>query len=412
MPTNFTLKELSDAIASLGSAIRITTRLAPVGGDGDKVFPPTYEGGRYAIEQRRVGGRVTDAVLLDSVQSQANRMEQALKARAAEVGLPHFRVAIRRADETTTTVTSLDAPHRVWDAISRDSLWDGQPFRASPVGKRMVQSAPDEDAAAFYEYAPTALLFGMWDSTGGEGGVGKVRWARAVVSEVVGLDVVRGRKTSSRIDPLGITADAAVIYRSNTDGWTLDEKAAVREKNKPVPFGKESKAGKPSAINHGNITPTIGKKGDEENAGGVAISEALQLTVLSLPQLRRLRFPTAGKGGDVKTGENAGRTALAALALYAFAAAYEGGYWFRSRCHLVPREAPKWESVGVTAQDVKPFTLTTTEAGQLLANAITVAQSHGLKWATPVDLTPSKKLVELVCRSDEKMREGTADAGD
>src|SRR3712207_8043022 len=44
-----------------------------------------------------------------------------------------------------------------------------------------------------------------------------------------------------------------------------------------------------------NITPTIGKDGDEENAGGVAISEALQLTVLSLPQLRRLRFP-GGKG--------------------------------------------------------------------------------------------------------------------
>jgi len=45
------------------------------------VFPPTYAGAVYAIEKRRVPGRdePVTCVLLDSVQSQANRMEEALQ---------------------------------------------------------------------------------------------------------------------------------------------------------------------------------------------------------------------------------------------------------------------------------------------------------------------------------------------
>src|SRR5687768_17092874 len=130
-PRELTLDDLAGALAGADAAVRVLIRLAPAGGAGDKVFPPTYEGGRYAFEPRRVDGKVVETVLLDSVQSQANRMEQALNARAAAVGLPYLRVTIPRAGGDTT-VTSLDAPHRIWDAIIRDSLWDKKPFRTSP----------------------------------------------------------------------------------------------------------------------------------------------------------------------------------------------------------------------------------------------------------------------------------------
>src|SRR5262249_34669710 len=60
------------------SAVRVVTRLGPAGGPGDKIFPPTYEGGKYATEKRRINGQEVETVLLDSVQSQANRMELAL----------------------------------------------------------------------------------------------------------------------------------------------------------------------------------------------------------------------------------------------------------------------------------------------------------------------------------------------
>src|ERR671918_95427 len=66
------------------SALRAITRLVPAGGDGDKVFPPTYASeGRntpphYHEETRLIDGKEVKVVVLDSVQSQANRLEEAL----------------------------------------------------------------------------------------------------------------------------------------------------------------------------------------------------------------------------------------------------------------------------------------------------------------------------------------------
>ena len=66
------------------AAFRCRRQLQPAGGPGDKIFPPTYAGAVYAIEQRRVQSSegkwdTVTCVLLDSVQSQANRMEEALQ---------------------------------------------------------------------------------------------------------------------------------------------------------------------------------------------------------------------------------------------------------------------------------------------------------------------------------------------
>jgi len=80
--------------------------MQPLGGPGDKVFPPTYgildnPETRYAVEERYVpsglgdSGSVSRAVVLDSVASQANRLELALLD------------AIRR-DDLAAPVTSLD----------------------------------------------------------------------------------------------------------------------------------------------------------------------------------------------------------------------------------------------------------------------------------------------------------------
>ena len=55
------------------AAIRLRQRLQPEGGAGDKVFPPTFNGGVYCWEQRRIGDATVQCVLLDSVAAQANR---------------------------------------------------------------------------------------------------------------------------------------------------------------------------------------------------------------------------------------------------------------------------------------------------------------------------------------------------
>lgn len=91
--TGLTLEVLNEAVKGSAAAFRCRRRLQPAGGDGDKVFPPTFAGAVYAIEKRRVSGRAepVQCVLLDSVQSQANRMELALhgRKRRQRAGLRH-----------------------------------------------------------------------------------------------------------------------------------------------------------------------------------------------------------------------------------------------------------------------------------------------------------------------------------
>ena len=78
---------LKDAIGA-GAALRRISRLQPIGGSGDTLFPPTYPGERksdsprHVFERRRIDGEEVWCVLIDSVQSQANRLEEALLAAA------------------------------------------------------------------------------------------------------------------------------------------------------------------------------------------------------------------------------------------------------------------------------------------------------------------------------------------
>ena len=81
MPESLTFDVLKEAVSGTAAAFRSRTTLQPAGGEGAKVFPPTYAGAVYATEKRRLPGhdQPVDCVLLDSVQSQANRMEEALQ---------------------------------------------------------------------------------------------------------------------------------------------------------------------------------------------------------------------------------------------------------------------------------------------------------------------------------------------
>lgn len=385
------------------TALRSIAKLQPVGGPGSKVFPPTYQGGKYAFEQRWLDDAPVKSVLLDSVQSQANRMETALLNAfgngTTRVNLPIFRLNIPGHG----TITSLDVPHRVHDAILRDSLWDGQPFRQSLNGVRLID-ARMANATALFEYCPTALLFGSWDSQGG-GGVRSAKISRAIASEIVGIGVVEGVRTSSRIDPLGIQAIPGIIYKAAdpTEQWTLDPKLAEKKKNQPVLFGKDAKGkeskgkGKPSEINHGNVTPTI--KGPD--GGGVTFREAIQTTVLSLTQLRKLSFPTSDGERDAQR-DLAGRTALAALGLYAFSLSCDDGLDLRSRCHLVAMDSLKFEVIRRVLGEPEDIVPTTGEVHDALQQAIENARSQGLTWHGGwIDLKPTDKLLKLIQISDE-----------
>lgn len=407
-----TLEILTNAVAKMACALRAKSTLQPAGGEGTKVFPPTYAGAVYATEQRRLPGRddPVNCVLLDSVQSQANRMEEALQQAVDDgrISLPVVEVDFTtyfdkeqpeemQLLDPVGKVSSLQAPHRIADAILRDSLHDGKPFRQSDVGKA-IDRVSLQNATPLFELCPTALLFGMWDSTGPKGGLG-AKFERAMVSEIVGIDAVYGVKTSSRVDPLAIQLKAGPLYAAKSGGWTLDESEAMKEKGKSVTLGKD---GKPSEANHGNVTPSLSDRDRETKeylAGGVTIASAEQTIVLSLPALRRLRFPNK-EGECTVERDKAARTVLAALGLVAAALADEAGLDLRSRCLLYPDADLTWELLDRKAGGA--FVLPAKKAIALFKEAVDAAKQVGLPWREePLPLTPSDQLVKLVVKSQQ-----------
>jgi CRISPR-associated protein Csb1 len=414
--TELTLDRLVSLVAGDGVAVRVRQRLQPAGGPGDKVFPPTYATGdktlKYVLEQRRVDGAEVQTVLLDSVASQANRMEEALLAawEREELSFPVIGVDFT-GDEALRdlgVVTSLQAPHRIADAILRDSIsGDGTMFRDTAEGKAYTDATP-RNATAAYRLCPTALLFGVWDSTGPKGGLG-AKFARLLTSEIVGVGAKEGKKVGSRLDPLAIGANVDVYHQKHDDReWTIDkDEAKLDAKGKPVPFnrsGGEGK-GKPSAVNHSNIAPTI-----DEFAGGVTFDYAEQVVVLSLPAVRRLRFATGYDGAaleDPRAAREAAHVALAALGLCAIVHARSHGYDLRSRCLLVPDHDLVLQVVMASGKS-EDYTLAVPGANALLHAAAAAAGKRGLAWQRqPIALRPAPKLVALVKKSRAEAAAGS-----
>ena len=391
-----TIDLLRDAVGGGAVALRSIMRLQPVDGPGGKVFPPTYAvtaEHKYAVEERCVGDRVVTTVLLDSVASQANRAELALKEgwEEGELSFPVPYVDFTGETEVDDLgkITVLDAPHRFADAIFRDSMLEGTLFRLSEIGRAVTDARPG-NATAIFRYAPTALLFGQWDSTGPKGGLGS-KFQRAYVSEIVGLDAQIGRKVGSRIDPLQIERAAAVAYEHSDPAqvWTLDKDEAAQENGKPKTAGSD---GRPSEINHGNIAPSI-----DGQSGGVTISEARQTTVISLAALRRLRFADVSREAEV-----AARTVVAALGVAAIAYGHEADHDLRSRCLLVPEHKPVLELVGRDGSTPEPLEVDRDSAAQLLSQASERAVQAGIGWElNEISLKPAPKLIELLRRSRE-----------
>lgn len=397
MANPLTIDLLRDAVQH-GVAFRCRRRLQPAGGEGDKVFPPTFAGAVYAIEKRHVAGRdaPVQCVLLDSVQSQANRMELALQEAvdAGHITLPLLVVDFSQYDPTGDVeedakkgrlidrvgkITSLQVPHRLADAILRDSELDGVEFRKSKYGKALNIASPT-NATPVFGICPTALVFGMWDSTGPKGGLG-AKFERALVSEVVGIGVQWSedyRARGVRRDPLEIRK-AVKVTKGDNGSWDLaspDTKKGAIE---------------PSKINHSSVPF------DSPNCG-VTIEYAEQVTTLSLICLRRLHFPVDGHSSS--DADIAARTVLAALGLCAATLAFESGMGLRSRCLLYANGPMQWELLGQPRSEPTAVSLTSAEAIALVQKASASAKELGLPWPSePITLKPSSRLVELVRRS-------------
>jgi len=146
-------------------ALAISEPLEPVSPEVDPAkrvfFPPTYAdpGGDkkkpyYVIDESPSG----PVCLIDSVASQANRMEPLFKGTTREeLATLVPRVTVTAGDRV---LSLLDLGHRAADAVIRFSD-QGESLR-----KAFLDYRDKGDATALAKIAPTSLVFGAWDSRG------------------------------------------------------------------------------------------------------------------------------------------------------------------------------------------------------------------------------------------------------
>jgi CRISPR-associated protein Csb1 len=364
-------ERLAAAVQLVGddAAIRIRAEYAPLAGWDAKVFPPTYLGPSYHFEERwdESGERVPVCVL-DSYQSQANRVEAALKAEAAELGLPQLILETEVAGETVR-ISNFDAPHRSRDAYFIDAELDGTRFDATKLGKELAQVGADHATAALKHF-PTDLLFGVWDSHRGKRIATK--FARSYTSEIIAWHPIAGKRAATKGDPLNLPGDSRVHQL----GWRPEatSKGGKREEVKL------------SELGHGMVPVE-----PDERTGGVSVRRISRDAVLSFPGLARFSFPI--ESGEATT---AGRVALAALALVGDRLAFgRAGLQLRSGCDLcLVKEEVSWVRRG---GELERLELDPDAARALFDDAHARLDSAGVKWRPePIVVRPTDKLHEQI----------------
>lgn len=364
------LQAIRDALAEGVPAIRITASLTTADG-GAKILPPTYADAPHAHNMVEPGpDGMSSWVSVDAPASFANRVEQALVR--SNLGLDPLRVTVGER-----ALSSMQLPHRCFDAVLRDSTLDGMPFRKTEIGKRLIGATPDH-AGSLYQFDPGVLLFGAWDSTelGKAGGSGN-KWPACFSAEISATNVIPVKRAGNRVDPLGIEGtDATLVEEEDGTLRTVqtedDEKLPVLSDKNRNTYPRRIK---PSQANHGNSLSLIDK--------GVLVRGQIKMHgALSLSRLRRYQFGTAD--------DTASRVVLALMAIYGATAVLEDGLDLRRDCVLVP-ETVSWEFVKLGG--TIPIECSAGSAREALIQALSAAPV-----ASPVTLVATESLRHLVER--------------
>ena len=377
--------QLLSSVAT-GSVIRLSIGLDNLAGDG-LVCPPTYKGDKgdetpyIAFRKAYIDGQPRDVVVLDSPQSQSNRIETAVLQAARAGRIPYPDIEIHFPTLPREPIYSvLQLSHRIYDAVMRAARTaDGTPYYRTADGQAVVACGLS-DATALFTHAPITLVLGAWDSNGG-GGPLAAKIPRLLTSEIVGLDARPAGLSATKFDPMDIRREVAELLPSGDPIERFTIKTGGREKGK-----------KPSEFGFGSVPATTSPR-------AAVISGAMQTSLLSCSGLRHIAF---GKGHDgaSEARNQAGRAVLAALALYGLLAQNDAGYRLRSRCELMPRDGGRLEVIGRTLKDVTPLTLDTSGAHRLLLASLDHASKHGLAFRPDVlQLVADERLTELVKRS-------------
>ena len=316
-------------------ALHLRQELLPVEGKGAVFFPPTYaqedrkkSKSPYTIDTLSDGTKVA---MIDSVGSQANRMEPMF--RKAKSGQPENHLAklapqIEIDIGNDRTVSLFDAGHRLGDAIVRAS-------GLAQVAKEAFAAYRERgDASPIAKLAPTTLVFGAWDSRG-EG----AKLPRLVSAAIRAWDVDELTRSAQYTPPI----DYAKLEVFSEE----DKKAA--ESNAKNPLAQRGYVAVPSVGSHGGI---------------VARGPIARDVTVNLVALRQL------------DGENGGKLRRYVLALALLAGNDPQDGFLRQGCLLTtdPDSRTRWMSVARTGVR----TLLEIDPAVLLSYAEDAARAFGV----------------------------------
>ncbi len=280
------LEQFDDWIEDGGTAAALVMRqwLESVEGKDAVIFPPTYPmtaGTGYNIDEFSDGSNMCQ---IDSVGSQANRMEPIFKKSDYRQLIPQVLIATENEE-----LDLLDAGHRSADAIVRFSV---------PLNSDLFQAftALREcgDAEKLARIAPTSIVFGAWDSRSTQ-----VKLPRIVRSVIRAFDVKEVHRSAQ------YTTIAGEILK--------DGEAETAERGVEAELGLTHV---PAVMTHGGVVA----------AGGIRRD-----AVLNFVPLRSLGSASGKPEDDAKL-----RRYILGLCLIAITAPQDT--YLREGCQLVPIE--------------------------------------------------------------------------
>jgi CRISPR-associated protein Csb1 len=221
-------KDMIDAWADETSdivALHLKQKLVPVEGEGAVIFPPTYADIGYNIDTLSDG---TNVCTIDSVGSQANRMEPIFK----RDDLKHLVPQIEIAYGNEKSVSILEAGHRLGDAIVRSTELQQE---AQDAFRAFLDR---NDAEPIAKLAPTSLVFGVWDSRDTQ-----AKLPRIVQSVIRAWDV-SGLTRSAQYNP-------AIDYAA--EGVFSEEDKQKAEGKAESPLAQRGFVHVPAAGAHGGV---------------------------------------------------------------------------------------------------------------------------------------------------------------
>lgn len=334
------------------AAIVIRERLRPVQGARGVFFPPTFAAsGRgksdYQLdwfaprdEERRTpeeaakAGVIANRCTVDSVPSQANRLEARL-LKYSGTSIPKVTISGSRVGQGS--IDLLEVGHRVGDAVvrySKNGDRDGfEPFEAA------LQAYVKGDAAPLAKLAPTSLVFGHWDSRDSATKKSTKSKARRLIrSEIVAFNVQKVTKRSQY--------------------WSSIDPEVSQELEQILKEAKEAAQDNPESKNPASQRGMTDVPAPESPGGVIAFGPIERTAIIALSGVRALATFKPGTDSGV-TEIDAEKTLALRRYLFAIAlaSAADPGVWdLREGCILVRESKKDGEK---TVADPTAFTVVT-----------------------------------------------------